>query len=519
MSDPVLNSPDDVKREIIRLSRDVKSANDRAEAAERGAADLQVLLQKERDATAAARLAGADRNLGPDREVVARFVYDANDPAIRNAPRADLIKLGNDKVALIRSYEADGDCRPGLLDSAAASDWHRDFNQALTNRNFARAILKRGNRAPHTPQLNRECARVFERGPFAEQFRAAGGNIERIFSDSTGIGAELVFDEDMPMLERAIDMAPGLGDLFRQVSATQPTITFPFLDSGFQPYLTGGAPTVDVPANYTPSSAGFSERSYTVKEMAIRAIASRNAIEDSVIAFLPMLTEEFARATRRAEDDVIVNSDTAGTHQDTGLGSWTTRGYWMNGTGGSLDHRRHSQGLRARAFDVSNTTDQNAVQTPAGARAQRVTLGIAGIEDGVYVTSPEYYLAKMLGWQDFKELDSYGIQNATIVNGIISGPLQGQVGYIDRTPIVVSPLVTPDLAATGLYTGSGALTGMLYVNRSRFMRIVKNGRRVESATNIENGTTVTVSTVRWLFATLDSALVKNVHWGYNLATT
>jgi hypothetical protein len=174
---------------------------------------------------------------------------------------------------------------------------------------------------------------------------------------------------------------------------------------------------------------------------------------------------------------------------------------------------------RHEARELASGNVLSAVAEPAAVmRANRAALkGPLGLDDCVHIVSYNYFLTELLGLDDFKTLDAYG-QLATRITGNISGPLPNQVGTIDGVPVVVSWLLTDDLAASGLYTGSGAKTGVVTVSRARFWMLTRREVRIESAKDITRGGYDYVATVRELFARAPStsATDASVAFAYNL---
>jgi len=132
--------------------------------------------------------------------------------------------------------------------------------------------------------------------------------------------------------------------------------------------------------------------------------------------------------------------------------------------------------------------------------------GVAG--SLICIVSPEYLTAKMMEFTQVVTVEKYGPQAVV---------LTGQLASLGGIPVVMSEFVGADLAATGLYTGSGATTGMLILNRDRFRVGSLKGATVELDKDITRGCINVVSTMRKTFYTVDSSTKKNVHWSFNLS--
>lgn len=90
------------------------------------------------------------------------------------------------------------------------------------------------------------------------------------------------------------------------------------------------------------------------------------------------------------------------------------------------------------------------------------------------------------------------------------------MGSIFGMPIVVSRFLSDDLATTGLFTGSGATTGMLCVSRDSWNIFARRGISIQQEQDIKSGAYNMVATERLTFDSLDASDVKNVAFGFNL---
>jgi hypothetical protein len=179
--------------------------------------------------------------------------------------------------------------------------------------------------------------------------------------------------------------------------------------------------------------------------------------------------------------------------------------------GSSLDHRRAWIGWRHRAIDVSANYDGSGAQTAAGALGALARLTVPhSFGDVIYVVSPEYYVAKLISDPNLLTVDKYG-SLATLITG--------EIARIGNRRIVLSEFMTADLAASGLYTGSGTKTGMVIPNLSRFRMGRRRSVRIEVETVVRNNTTYIVASERKTLHTFDGGSVKNVAYAYNLDST
>lgn len=422
--------------------------------------------------------------------------------------------------------------RAGLLDDPdARSESQLRLQRAVTRRSIARtAMAMRGRSKPFTPALDAEVL---------EAARALGNpEVARIFSDTVTNGATWVPEVTVPELERELMIPTGTVGIFRRRVVQGGTLRIPRI-TGRVRFGIKAAPTVNDPAGDGLSNLGDSSVTIDTVSSAGGIQLDRDWEEDSIIAVLPEITAAIAAGWRWAEDDSIINGDTAGTHQDA-IAQWDPRGM-LGGTaglGGSADHRRRWLGLRARALDLQavtslGATDQGAAKTWAGLKAALAKLGSANMMLGyadntaniVALVSWEYFFNTMIEFAEFASWDKVGDLASLItgklgnMGGMPGGLLPMQVGFVAGfIPVCIAPAITADLAATGLYTASGSTTGMLQLDRSRYEYVVRKGLTLEQEIDVRNNTHTVVARGRSLFRSMDpvGAGIRDVHYSYNL---
>lgn len=394
----------------------------------------------------------------------------------------------------------------GLFDAdAPVNDWHAKAMELVEAHTMAAAFTKGepGTRGKAPKALARLKAHLAA-GPMG---------IGKIFTDSTNVGGEWVPDPHVPMLVETLKAKRQLEAAFDVYQMNNKNEVLPVLTTGLRPYIKG-QPTTDNPGQYAASSLATDSRSRTAVGFAVRTVISEDADEDAIIAAMPIIRTQLASAIVDGTEDAIVNGDTTASHADD-IANWNLRGRWgSSGLGGSDDHRRAWIGLRARAGDVSATVDGSGAQTYAGYLTTRGLLdspmGIGG--DCIMVVSPEYYLAKMLGWSEFATLEKYGPQ-ATV--------LSGEIGRVGNAPVILSEFMaggsTYGMNASGVYDNSTKTkTGYVVLNRTRFLVGNRRTLMIELDKDITRGVHNAVATVRKLFFTIDSTTAKNVAYAYNL---
>jgi hypothetical protein len=158
-------------------------------------------------------------------------------------------------------------------------------------------------------------------------------------------------------------------------------------------------------------------------------------------------------------EDTLINGDTTGTHQDSDVTA-------------ADDPRKNFMGLRkltAAGFKTSVAAAPTVVNT---VRANRLKMGKYGVNPAelAHLVSISVYL-QLLGDTNVLTMEKYG-PNATIV--------QGELGKVDGSPILVSEFVRQDLNATGVYDGTTTTkTELITVHRRGFLRGTRRGVTTE----------------------------------------
>ena len=394
--------------------------------------------------------------------------------------------------------------REGLLDGAPCDEWHVDLLRLSAARHTARRLLSKGHRMAETPVLDAKILSHMAKA--APSIRGAlEKTVEKAMSDTAGSGAEWIPDTWSQRLYEEYYTPAGIDALFEIVDIPGP-IVVPSITDVIRPYLKGKV-TSDDPAQYTASTPTTANTTIEPVGFAARVLIDDAAAEDSIIPLLPEIQRRLARALRDGYEDAMVNGDTTATHEDA-IASWNTRSRWgASGLGGAADHRRAFKGMRRIAVDRSANTDQNAGQTIAKVMEELLGgLGERGSMDAVILVSPEVFFKKFMTDSNVLTVDKLG-PNATL--------LRGQLASISGVPVVMTRWLTADMATTGLYTGSGAKSGVLAVSREEFTHYQRRASLVELDKDITRGAFNLVATLRRTFKTLSGSTSKVVTYGYN----
>jgi hypothetical protein len=388
--------------------------------------------------------------------------------------------------------------QPGLLDDKTiCTDWQQDLQKAVERRSLVRLVAK--NNA--TPRTDAEILQILHRAPTGIR-----GQIEKAITDTAGSGAEWIPDGTFPSIYEEFQTPNAVAALFGTIDMPNATMLQPSLTTGVRPYKRN-AISSDDPTNYTGSTPVTSETTITVSNWAVRVVYDEMDAEDAVVAMEPLVRRLVVDALNDGYEDTMINGDTAASHQDD-IANWNIRSRWgSSGLGGAADHRRIFLGLRALAADRSQTVDMGSAQTVTGLMSELVGgMGERAASQLAIIVSPEVFYQKLLADSNVLTLDKLG--NAATL-------LSGQLASVFGHPIIVSRYLSADLAATGLYTGSGALSGAIAVDRSAFFHYQRRGSLVELERDIKTGGTHVVATLRRCFKTVSGANEAVVRFGYN----
>lgn len=460
------------------------------EAHAKAAADFAEKLRgiEERQALAGKRETAP---VGGDAALVSRFVR--NDGSINLARSTEKVMFAGQMVEVQRD---------GLLTDAPATEWDRELKHIALAMTIFRNVT---GREPVTlkGRLLAHCAKA----PTAGGFRGAlEKTIQKSISDTAGSGAEWIPDTPISALYEDFFTPAGIAALFGTTTINGPIIVPKITDTG-RPYLKGKASTND-PDQYTASDVTSDSQTIEVAGFAARFLVDDAATEDAIFALAPEIARRAARAISDGYEDCMINGDTTATHQDA-IASWNLRSRWGSaGLGGSADHRRGFKGFRKIALERSLGVDLSASQTVAGVMGSVVgAMGELAASDIALICSPEVLYQKLMIDSNVLTVDKAGARATW---------LTGQLASIGGHPLFSSRWMGADLAASGLYTGSGSKSGLLAVSRGEFMHYASRSVVVEQDKDITRGIYNIVATQRKTMRTLSSSTAKVVSFAYNM---
>jgi len=225
--------------------------------------------------------------------------------------------------------------------------------------------------------------------------------------------------------------------------------------------------------------------------------------EDSAIAIMPLLRMELIQAIADAQENAILNGDTASTHMDSDITSaLDVCKSWI----GLRKHGNNSSGNAA--VDISTLSTSNL-------RAIRKAMGKYGVnpKKNAWITGISGFI-QMLSITEVITMDKFG-SKATILNG--------QLAQFDGSPVMVSEFMRQDLNTSGVYDGTTETdTEILLVHTPAFRNAEKpGGLKIETARDIETGQNIAVAHRRLDFKQVNSPVgtaEETVGVGYSLTS-
>lgn len=271
---------------------------------------------------------------------------------------------------------------------------------------------------------------------------------------TAGEGSEFVPRELSGDLIERVSMKLKVAALFPGVDMpTGPSFDIPGFSVSRQRTGTKAEETGDTgQAKFQLLTPGSRKITLNAKKLGARAILSKEIEEDALIAMIPFLRGELVDFLAADMEDAVLNGDDTAPHQDSDVTDYTD----------PADPRTVWNGLRFLTAAGQKTDMANVAPTVAAIRVNRKKLGKYGADPAslAHIVSVSSFI-QLLSDASVLTMEKYGPQ-ATI--------LQGELGSVDGSPLIVSDYVRQDLNATGVYDGvTTNRTVVLTVNRRGFV--------------------------------------------------
>lgn len=282
-------------------------------------------------------------------------------------------------------------------------------------------------------------------------------------------------------LKLLIQAATQVAALFQEI--TMPSATYDNPVEGADPviYLIGEATADNESTNViTADTPKTAKMTLVAKKLALRILLSSEIFEDSIISVASDVLRRFAKVFARGIEQIIMDGDTAGTHQDSDTQAL-----------GAKDRRKAWDGLRKHAL-ISNMPNVNLnTFTTANLLSIRKAMGIYGSQPSELAWIVGFKgMIEMMKLPEVITMEKYGI-NASVV--------AGEVARFFGSPVVLSEFVREDLTANAIYDGvTTTFTYLLCVNREAFAHGERRILTINSSNDrhIETDQTVVVGTMR-----------------------
>jgi HK97 family phage major capsid protein/HK97 family phage prohead protease len=312
---------------------------------------------------------------------------------------------------------------------------------------------------------------------------------------TSGEGTEWIPTAFSASMTELIEIKSNIAPLFRSFSQPTKVFEWPLQSSRATAYLIGES-TSDAATAITASTSGTSKTTFTAKKLANRMLTSTELIEDSIIAILPFIREDLAKALANGVDSAIINGDTAGTHMDADVTD-------------AKDVKKAWLGIRAYNKDNSKETDESgASNTLAALRADRKTMGVYGVD-------PDK-LAFLLSISEYFDLlDDTGVTTIDTF-GPMATILKGKLAAVDGVTVKTTQHLAENLNASGVNDGvTETYTVNLVVNTDAWMIGDRRIVQVDMEKIIETDQYQIVATLRKDFEAMHGT--DSVSWtGYKV---
>lgn len=325
-----------------------------------------------------------------------------------------------------------------------------------------------------------------------------------MYSTGAGLGDEWVPTMMSASMEEYYRLQPALEKYFQVVDMPNQPYQYPIKAGGGICYLADEA-TSDSADEFLKTTFATANITFTAKKFAGASIVSVELTEDSIVPIIPEIRNELTISLLEGFEDVLVNGDTTATHMDSDVTS-------------AKDRRKAFKGLRRQAKDSSKEFDVQSTSAGVGdATSAFVAKDVRYLrklqaEMGIYPDQVKLYTG-MNGWYSLISIPEVLKANEF---GAPSTWLTGKLPILDGAEIYVSAKVRADLAATGVYTGSGALTHVGAFNSRGFRIGSRRGITVDYQKLIFTDQLAFVATMRKDFQKFAAASRYPVSNGYNV---
>lgn len=373
---------------------------------------------------------------------------------------------------------------------------HRKGNLPLYQKQLLN-VMKKGGDFINDGITESQLADACKRGEVRERKFMSDISTKALTTSGSGTGTEWMDVELSSVLLQRMYLASLLAQEFAANEVNMPTNPYNFplgtTRPTFKIVAEAGSPSAS-----TPGSAKLTLNA--VKLMG-QVDYTYEADEDSIIAILPLVTNQLGLSAAEALEYAMLNGDTAGTHQDSDIAA-------VSGHVGKAWDGIRKLALAQTALKVSLATGGISA---ANVLAMKKALGRWGLDPSklIIVAGPNGY-NDLVGLPETLTAEKAGSQATARI-------LTGRAPNLYGMDIVPSAAVREDLNASGVYDGTTTTKGSIYiVYKPAWIPAVRRGFTVEQDKDIKTQTRFVVASFRRDFKPFESlANTRAAVIGYN----
>jgi len=494
-----------------QLARVLESMKQTKEPSDAGIADLRSAMAQLRGAEAASSVTSGPSTVrgtlesDKEQEISSlRGLEDLYKSAIETARETAQLRSQLEEITRARKAE---EARKIELDASGKSKtpWSRSAYEALvTTRSSAPEVVE-------YQQLNDVACMVRE---FCRFQRATGkqilpfknfedsnayrrlqeASVRGLYSTGANAGDEFVATILSSSVMDKFEMERGVAKNIPSFTMPRGEFSLPVVTANPTIYLQNER-TSDPGADYKASQLSSDARSFICKTLAGLTYWSEELDEDSIAAVADFQTRAFGAALASAEEDIIINGDTANT-LDTGISM------------AADDHRLAWDGFRKLAQSGAKTavaTWSTANFLAAVAKMGKYAVPLSKV---VMIPSVSMYFKYIVPSTDIATHEKVGM---------LAANMTGVATVFYGMPVIPSDHVSTELNTSGIYDGSTKTkTAIVFARPDQYLMGVKRGMRIEVERDIKTGQLAMVCTMREIMKKIAPTTALSEGWTYNM---
>ncbi len=330
-------------------------------------------------------------------------------------------------------------------------------------------------------------------------FKSRWGALTKALNTATaGDGLEWMEEGFSAQMIEQVEIAAEVATLFMQFTMPTDPYTFPVKLADGEAYK-GGEAIDNEPDMYRASDMTTDDLTFRSVKIIANYPYSDEAIEDAMMAILPIMKKSIAKAVAKARDNAIINGQ---------LTADIDTGYTIS----SYDARYLWDGLRYLCQSALKQTGTSwAVGTGlALVRGLREDMEVYGL------TSKDINI--VVNTNMINKLKSVTEVSTVDKTGSVATILDGEIDKFDGMKITPSQHVFENVNATGIYDGiTLSKTQLLLVNKTGFWRGNRRSFKLEQERVARKGINYLVASVREIWKPVyDTTTNPMIGWLYNI---